>query len=84
MLSTFAVAGHWPAIPIWKGVRLYLELMDMKLPTGSSLGELFRVHKLHTVRLYNKCLCFISQRYVPNTKPPLVTDYPLLVTYPQI
>ena len=52
MLPTFAAAGHSQYA---KGARLYLELMDMKLPTGSTLGELFRVHKLHTVR-YNKCL----------------------------
>ena len=52
MLPTFAAAGHSQYA---KRARLYLELMDMKLPTGSTFGELFRVHKLHTVR-YNKCL----------------------------
>ena len=52
MLPTFAAAGHSQYA---KGARLYIELMDIKLPTGSKFGELFRVQKLHTVR-YNKCL----------------------------
>ena len=52
ILPTFAAACHFQ---YGKGARLYLELMDMKLLTGSTLGELFTVHKLHTVR-YNKCL----------------------------
>ena len=50
MLPNFASAAHSQYA---KGARLYLEVMDLMLPVGSDLHDLFHNHRLHTVR-YNE------------------------------
>ena len=49
MLPIFAAANHCQYA---KGARLYIKLSVKWLPRGSTLGDLFRTEKLHTVR-YN-------------------------------